>query len=210
MKYWMVLAFLLLTSCSSTVSESIPPEQKVPLLVCLDAGHGGSDPGAMDSEGQRMEKDDNLKMTLAVASALEDLNVEYFLTRDTDTYIELKERSQLANSGDATLFVSLHRNIGGGSGVEIWVNVEADSRILEFAQDVFDHLETVGIQKNRGIKRGSQGDPLEDYSVNLFTQMDSCIIELGFMDNPEDNDLWDLHYEEYALAIARAISNLAP
>lgn len=96
------------------------PEQ---IIVCLDAGHGGTDAGAVN--GDRLEKNDNLRMALAVRDKLENAGSErltVLLTRTDDTFLELQQRVDLANENGATLFVSLHRNSGGGKGVEVWTS----------------------------------------------------------------------------------------
>ena len=119
-KWWLllpVLAFAGLTAallwvCLGPDSGFVIPDQ---ILICLDPGHGGSDPGAV--LGDRLEKDDNLKMALAVRDALERHgfeNLSVMLTREDDTDLELQQRVDIANSAGATLFISFHRNSGGG------------------------------------------------------------------------------------------------
>ncbi len=90
--------------------------------VVIDAGHGGDyDPGAV-FEGRR-EKDDNLRLALAVGDILERNGVDVFYTRVTDVYDSPLEKARMANRSGADLFVSLHDDAGvrgrgdrGGSG----------------------------------------------------------------------------------------------
>lgn len=79
-----------------------------PLIVAIDAGHGGQDPGAMGPTGKR-EKD----VTLAIARELaRQVNatpgLKAFLTRDTDVFLPLPRRTQLARQAKADIFVSIH------------------------------------------------------------------------------------------------------
>lgn len=85
-------------------------------IVWIDPGHGGKDPGAV-ANGLR-EKDIALTVSLGVKQRLE---VEYEgvqvqLSRSTDVFLELKERTDAANKAGADLLVSIHCNAGGGAG----------------------------------------------------------------------------------------------
>ena len=63
--------------------------------IVLDAGHGGTDPGAIYKE--RKEKDDNLELTLAVGKILEDNGIDVVYTRTTDIYQTPFEKAKIAN-----------------------------------------------------------------------------------------------------------------
>lgn len=79
-------------------------------LIVIDAGHGGKDPGALGSRGA-YEKDMNLAAALELARVLRERgDMEVLLTRETDVFVPLSERSDLANAREADLFVSLHCN----------------------------------------------------------------------------------------------------
>lgn len=89
--------------------------------VILDAGHGGTtDPGAV-YQG-RQEKNDNLRMALAVGQILNDHGVDVGYTRVQDVYQSPLQKAQMANNWDADYFVSFHRNAmpvpGTASGTE--------------------------------------------------------------------------------------------
>lgn len=79
-----------------------------PLVIAIDAGHGGQDPGAVGPSGKR-EKD----ITLAIARELaRQVNatpgLKAQLTRDTDMFIPLNRRAQIARAGKADMFISIH------------------------------------------------------------------------------------------------------
>lgn len=83
--------------------------------VILDAGHGGSvDPGAV-YQG-RQEKNDNLRLALAVGQILTENGVDVGYTRVQDVYQSPLQKAQMANNWDADYFVSFHRNGHAGSG----------------------------------------------------------------------------------------------
>ena len=78
--------------------------------IVVDAGHGGKDPGAVGPSGV-LEKDVTLEMAKELAKALtKQLGCEVILTRSTDVYLPLEERTAIANKVGADLFVSLHAN----------------------------------------------------------------------------------------------------
>lgn len=78
--------------------------------IVVDAGHGGHDPGAIGAGGTQ-EKDVVLQIALKLARRLrEDLGLDVVLTRSTDVFLELKERTAIANQIGADLFVSIHAN----------------------------------------------------------------------------------------------------
>ncbi|HEV8693773.1 MAG TPA: N-acetylmuramoyl-L-alanine amidase, partial [Lysobacter sp.] len=95
-----------------------------PLVIAIDAGHGGQDPGASGLNGKR-EKD----VTLAVARELaRQVNatpgLKAYLTRDTDVFIPLNRRAQLARQAKADIFVSIHADAAenrGASGSSVYV-----------------------------------------------------------------------------------------
>jgi N-acetylmuramoyl-L-alanine amidase len=77
--------------------------------IVIDPGHGGKDPGAL-AFGLK-EKDIVLKVAKNLAHHLKkDMNAEVILTRDSDTFLPLEERTAIANTNDADLFISLHIN----------------------------------------------------------------------------------------------------
>ena len=172
------------------------------LLIVVDPGHGGSDPGAV-WEG-RLEKDDNLNLGLLVREVLRKYGVNVLMTRDTDIFVSLQERVRLANEHDADLFISLHRNsyerqTPSTKGVENFIYLTAPAATTGRAAElVLQKIVDVGVQDNRGVKRGN-------YYVLRRTRMPAMLLETGFIINEIDNALFDEHIEEYAEAIAHGI-----
>jgi N-acetylmuramoyl-L-alanine amidase len=78
--------------------------------IVVDPGHGGHDPGAMSPSGTR-EKDIVLQIGLKLSQKIrEELGIDVVMTRSTDVFIELQERTAIANKVGADLFVSIHAN----------------------------------------------------------------------------------------------------
>lgn len=102
----------------------LPPDlARPPLRVVLDPGHGGDDRGAVSPQGIQ-EKDLVLSIARRVAERLARTHrVEVLFTRDSDRFVALRERIQIANQDRADLFVSIHANAarrGRASGVETY------------------------------------------------------------------------------------------
>lgn len=180
------------------------------LTVFVDAGHGGNDNGASSKSGRR-EKDDTLELSLAVRDALEARGVNVVMTRETDAKVPLEDLVKKANGSKADLFISLHRNSSETAvgGVEIWVNKRKPEIDTYMANKILQGLDDVGIQNNRGVKFGLVNKPESDYYVNKYTDMPSCLIELGFITDEKDNQYFDKNLKAYAKAIADGIVKTA-
>ena len=80
------------------------------MRIVVDPGHGGKDPGAVAVRGKYREKDWNLAVGKELAALLKKGKFDVKITRDTDVFIALSERSKIANNFKADLFVSIHVN----------------------------------------------------------------------------------------------------
>ncbi len=97
---------------SYATADLPPPDPNAKKVIVIDAGHGGKDPGAQGAE--RHEKE----LTLAAAHALRDQllrtgRYKVVMTRDTDVFVPLEQRVQIARRANADLFISLHADSGG-------------------------------------------------------------------------------------------------
>lgn len=95
-------------SAPATVPVKAPPKKSGPKIVAVDAGHGGKDPGAV-ANGYK-EKDINLAVARLLAEKLKKEGFDARLTRDSDVYLTLQQRTDLANKWNADVFVSIHVN----------------------------------------------------------------------------------------------------
>lgn len=193
-----VIALKALSSITTVIFEGIN-------IVCLDPGHGGDDVGALHKNG-RCEKDDNLTLALKVKAELEKKDVRVIMTRESDESVSLKNRCKAANRGRADLFVSLHRNSSvSGTGMEVWIKDVPTDEETALADDVLRSLADVSGLPSRGVKRGYRDSTGNNYYVNANTNMPSCLVEVGFISNQEDNKNFDKNINAYAEAIAQAI-----
>ena len=178
------------------------------MVVCIDAGHGGKDGGCEGLNG-RLEKNDTLSMAMALKPELEALGVTVYMTRTEDTFPPLESRPLYANSVDADVMISFHRNTYPGKevvhGVEGWISYKDAEVSRQLAEKLLAALESVGISKNRGIKTGSQNNAKEDYVINSVSSMPSVVMEMGFVTAADDNENLDTKRAEYARVMAEAI-----
>lgn len=167
--------------------------------IVLDVGHGGEDPGAV-YQG-RQEKDDTLRLTLAVGDILEKNGVDVVYTRTTDVYQTPFQKARIANEAMADFFISFHRNSSPSpnqySGVESLVYDKSGIK-LEMAENINGALEKVGF-KNLGVKARP------GLVVLRRTKMPAVLVEAGFLNTDADNQLFDEKFDEIARAIAGAI-----
>ncbi|WP_447971135.1 N-acetylmuramoyl-L-alanine amidase [Nitrospira sp. M1] len=117
------------------IKKVSPTPARDPLLIVIDPGHGGKDPGALGRKGTR-EKDIVLKVSKQLKTMIaKRLNAKVLMTRDTDIFIELEDRAKFANSKKADLFVSIHVNSHpkqSVKGLEIYhFGKASDPRALE-------------------------------------------------------------------------------
>ena len=123
------------------------------------------------------------------------------MTRSTDVFIPLGERANISNQNNADLFVSIHRNAftnTTANGYETWVRTNPRAADLRAAQLVHDRIVAAGVQSNRGIKQGN-------FTVLTRTNAPAMLLELGFITNARDNQLFDQNFNAYADAITRGI-----
>lgn len=202
-------ALLVLTSFLAAVkflSNIVEEHYESVKTVCLDAGHGADDVGATSTGGARLEKDDNLRLTLKVRDKLEEKGIKVILTRDDDSDITLKERCRLANKKRCNFFLSLHRNSAvSGSGFEAWIAKEPKGDEEQTAQRLVKALSDISGLPNRGVKRGYRNSSGNNYYVNSNTNMPSILLEVGFVTSDEDNKSFDKSLDENAEAIAEII-----
>ncbi len=97
--------------------DTARPQKKERKLIVLDPGHGGKDPGAIGPNGL-YEKDVVLGVGLKVREYLKKYPVDVMMTRDDDTFIQLKDRAVFANRRGADLFISIHCNASRDRGAE--------------------------------------------------------------------------------------------
>lgn len=165
----------------------------------LDPGHGGNDPGATYKE--RKESNDVLKLTLRVGALLKENGQTVLYTRETDKALSLTERSNYELKNGCDYFISIHRNAVGAEvakGVETYIyngSYSSKETCRSLAAKVNSNLVGVGFV-DRKVKEAN-------FHVLRETKNPAILIEVGFIDNTSDNNLFDSKLEKIAQAIAR-------
>ncbi|WP_122643738.1 N-acetylmuramoyl-L-alanine amidase [Luxibacter massiliensis] len=171
----------------------------MPYSIMLDAGHGGRDPGAVYNG--RQEKDDALRLTLAVGEILQNNGIDVLYTRTTDIYQTPYEKAMEANNAGVDFFISIHRNSfptdNVVSGVETLVYNKSGIK-LQMAENINEQLEAVGFV-NLGVKERP------NLVVLKRTKMPAVLVEAGFINSNTDNQLFDNNFDDIAQAIASGI-----
>jgi N-acetylmuramoyl-L-alanine amidase len=162
--------------------------------IVVDAGHGGQDHGATSRYGTR-EKDLVLDVARRVRDELRSLGLDVIMTRDSDFFVPLEERSQIANGRQADLFVSIHANASqspslkgfeiyhvppwAGNDIEDRKDSQARAESVRMAGIVADAVERSVEISNRRIKSAR-------FMVLKQTLCPAVLIEMGYITNRED------------------------
>lgn len=171
------------------------------MIVCLDAGHGGSDPGAVNANLGIAEKKLTLKIVGLLRDTLNRRGISVVVTRDCDMFVPLSARCRIANSALADLFVSVHINASPkpeAHGIETWYYA-ASSRGFDFARTVHAEVRDAYHTIDRGVK-GSPG-----FYVLKNTHMPAILVECGFITN--DADVTELSKDSVLANLASAIAD---
>ena len=131
--------------------------------IVIDAGHGGHDPGAKTRGIE--EADLVLDVALRLEALLKDAGVEVIMTRRTDTFIALEERTAIANRANADLFLSIHAN---ASASELAHGVE--TYFLNFAPN--SQAEAIAARENAGGSRTMRNLPDIVRAIALNNKID--------------------------------------
>ena len=156
------------------------------ITVIIDAGHGGDDPGAVgyNSVGKAVayESHINLAVALLVGEKLEKNGIEVIYTRDTDDYITLPGRSELANESECDLFVSIHCNSienGAINGTQVYYHPASEVGTV-LAENIYDKMvEKTGLAP-KGTQNGSH------LYVIRTTVSPAVLVETAFISNESD------------------------
>lgn len=153
-----------------TVQEMTRPGMLRPIIVAIDAGHGGQDPGAVGLHGTR-EKDITLAVARELARQVDVMpGLKSYLTRDADFFIPLVERYQRARRAKADVFVSIHADAAEnrnarGSSVYVLSLRGATSQAARWLADRENAADLVGGVRLQG-KENTLASVLLDLSQN--------------------------------------------
>lgn len=166
-------------------------------VVVIDAGHGGTQPGAI-SLTKKPEKDFTLAVALKVEALLQqEPNIDFVLTRDTDVTMSLQERVKIANDLGADVFVSIHGNSidppSNPSGSETYYTREES---IPLADIMHRHLVDATGLTDRKVRYSS-------LHVTRETLMPAVLLEAGYLSNKNDEAL--MYTEAFQQRVAEGI-----
>lgn len=191
-------------------------------VICLDAGHGGKDPG--NQAYGRREKDLTLRLAAELRDQLQKMGFKVVYSRTSDRFIELSDRPALARKYGADLFVSLHFNgtggdrsaaqgsevyamtpagaastnaRGEGAGSRAYTGNRSDARNLLLAYQIQKSLVRVLGSEDRGVRRAR-------FEVLREATMPAALIEAGFLSHPTEGK--KIFTAEYRKRMAQAIA----
>ncbi|OGJ86084.1 MAG: hypothetical protein A2268_02605 [Candidatus Raymondbacteria bacterium RifOxyA12_full_50_37] len=130
--------------------------------IIIDPGHGGEDPGAVNTQAKAEEKEIVLAIGLELRKLLKEhlRDVTVLMTRDDDTFVPLKGRSKFANSKKGDLFISVHANSISGNKTKKSVIDGFEVYFLDLARD--DDARAVAALENSAIQYEKDGDAREN------------------------------------------------
>ena len=168
--------------------------------VFIDAGHGGTDPGAL-GYGYR-ESDLNLQVAKKVESKLKSKGIDVKMSRNSDIFYSLSERAEMANDYGADAFVSIHQNSAeakSANGIETYYNRKKEED-RPLSNDIQKQVISQTGANNRGVKNA-------EFTVLVKSKMISALVECGFITNElEVKKLSDSSYQDkLATGIANGI-----
>lgn len=174
--------------------------------IVIDSGHGGKDPGAVGN-GLK-EKEIVLSLSKSIKSYLESnyTGHEIKLTRTTDVFIELSERSNIANRFDADVFISNHVNAGGGTGYESFIYTKPSTGSIKLQEAV--NKDAIATAKKYDLGVHGTANKRGNLSVVRQTKMPAVLTEIAFIDSKDASLLKkDAFLKDMAEAYARGIAN---
>lgn len=178
------------------------PKNLSEYTIIIDAGHGGSEKGAIGGLGDK-EKDINLKIALELEKILKAQNINVLLTRECDGNVDLATRIDFAKKNEANIFVSIHLNSIGDTqmnihkmrGTSIYYYNKHSKPLAEILEKTVTKF--AGTKRN-GIHTGS-------FAVLRPTEYISVLVEAAYMINPLDTVLYKK--EDFAKNVAEGIAN---
>lgn len=197
---------------SQVVYMSAPTnkEYKNQILICIDAGHGGSDPGAYSTDRLTAEKN----LTLAILKSAKqyfdcDPRFAVCYTRTSDTYPSLAARYNLANNAGAALFISVHINSCDSKTVNGTETLYSKSRVAATTKNgVNSAMLANAMQKAAVAATGFPNRGIVDrpnLQLLKYSKMPSCIIEYGFISNVAARNAMVSNTAKYGTALYKSI-----
>jgi len=179
-------------------------------IICIDPGHGGSDPGAL--AGGIQEKDITLSISQYQSQRFSDLGWKVVMTREKDEDSPLADAAQKVTTSGASICLSNHINAfetKDANGFEVIRSIKSDNKFSNF---VFNNVLLTGLVKGRNVyTRESKEYPGKDYYfiIRETSPVQTIIIEYGFITNDHDRGVLTNKNNQITLseAVIRAVCN---
>lgn len=151
-------------------------------LIVIDPGHGGKDPGARGAN--LTEAEINLIAAKALRKKLEGLGFNVYMTRESDKYVGLYNRPQIANDLNAEAFISIHANAASNPKAVGIENLYYPEEGFSLKRELARSIQAKMIAYTGAVNRGIVERP--NLVVTRETKMPSVIVEMGFLTNPQE------------------------
>jgi N-acetylmuramoyl-L-alanine amidase len=193
-----------------TVATSRPTTTSIPsgrpinrqVLVVIDPGHGGRDPGAIGLGGTK-EVEVIMPIARKVASILESQGIRVKMTRDSDYYVGLDERVSIANRSNASVFVSIHANSIDGrpdvNGLETYFYGSEGGKLAEVV-----HRNVLSAVTQKGFYIGNRNTRSARFLVLRKSQVPAILVETGYLTSAAE--IARLRREDYQAVQAEGIA----
>jgi N-acetylmuramoyl-L-alanine amidase len=164
---------------ASATPNTLAQKRQGGILVVIDAGHGGKDPGAI-GRNDLQEKEIVLDISQQINKILEKKGVGVLMTRTNDTFISLEGRTNMANKANADLFVSIHAN-----------SISLSRPDVNGVQNYYykngkELAETVHRNILRNVNIPDRGVHKARFYVLRHSDMPSILVELGYVTGADD------------------------
>lgn len=177
-------------------------------MVIIDAGHGGSDPGA--SSGDIIEKEYTLKISKYMYDRFKELGIPVFISRTEDITLNPSDRINKIRpnikSGD-DIVISNHLNAGGGDGAEVIYALRNNDSL---AKSILNNIEETGQNVRKWYQRKLPSNQNQDYYyiIRNTTPAESVLIEYAFLDSTKDdrNQIRN-DWQKWAEAVVKAVAD---
>lgn len=170
-------------------------------IVYIRVGHGGTDAGAVN--GNRQEADDNLRMSLAVAANLQSAGHTVYLSRRERGTVkpDIGAIRRDAENKKADWLIDIHRNAStstSANGAYCLIRSNSPPRSRDLALAITKRISDVGASTRSPV--------IQDTNTSVLqTNIPGTIVELLFISNNADNQLYDSKFNEFAQAIAQGV-----
>ncbi len=207
MKRLFATVLLLTIACFSfNLSAQKKKREIKEVLVCIDPGHGGKDPGRLASS-KKYKDEKHLVLSLAkkignyIDNRIEGVRVIY--TRTDDSSVSLEERVEFANQNKADFFLSIHCNSHNSSsvyGTQSHVHSNSFKASLALAKRIEKEFGTRGGRHSRGTRDARERG--QNLYVVQYSEMPAVLVETGFLSNPKEERYLNSDYGQDIIASA--------